>query len=203
MPHDNVPANPLPPGRPGIAVTPHGGGPPSAWVQRFAPLIRSRGDVLDFACGAGRHARWLAAHGWRVEAVDRDAESLGALAGVPGVQVRQAELEQGAWPYRGRQFDAVVVTNYLFRAHFELLLELVTPGGVLIYETFMAGNERFGKPSNPAFLLAPNELLRRVHDGWTVVAFEQGVIAGERPAAIQRICALKGVGVQFTLPPAA
>ena len=203
MTHEAVPPNPLPQARAGVGVIPHGGGPASAWVQRFAPLIRSGGEVLDFACGAGRHARWLAAHGWRVEAVDRNAEALGALAGVPGVQVRQADLEQGAWPYRGRQFDAVVVTNYLFRAHFELLLELVAPGGVLIYETFMAGNERFGRPSSPAFLLAPNELLRRVHEGWTVVAFEQGEVGGERPAAIQRICALKGVGMQFPLPPAA
>ncbi len=200
MPHDPVPPTPQPQAGPGLAPRPHGGGPASAWVRRFAPLIRPGGEVLDFACGAGRHARWFAACGWRVEAVDRDAEAIGALAGVPGVRTRQADLEQGAWPYRGRQFDAVVVTNYLFRAHFELLLELVAPGGVLIYETFMAGNERFGKPSSPAFLLAPNELLRRVHDGWTVVAFEQGVVEGERPAAIQRICALKGIGMHFTLP---
>lgn len=167
-------------------------GAPSPWVARFAPLIAGGGEVLDLACGSGRHARWLAQRGFRVEAVDRDGVALELLHGVPHVKPFQADLEDGPWPYAGRRFDAVVVTNYLFRPRLAPLLELLAPGGVLIYETFMQGNERFGKPSNPDFLLAPNELLQRVAAGWTVVAFEQGEIAQPRPAVVQRLCAVRG-----------
>lgn len=177
-------------------------GPASPWVIRFAPLIAAGGEVLDYASGRGRHARWLAQQGWRVEAVDSDAVALAELHGVAGVRTRPADLEHGVWPFLGHRFDGVVVTNYLFRPRFELLLDLVVPGGILIYETFMVGNERFGKPSNPAFLLAPNELLRRVHDGWTVVAFEQGLVSEPRPAAVQRICAVKAAARVSVLPPA-
>jgi SAM-dependent methyltransferase len=177
-------------------------GPASPWVIRFAPLIAAGGEVLDYASGRGRHARWLAQQGWRVEAVDSDAVALAELHGVAGVRTREADLEHGIWPFLGHRFGGVVVTNYLFRPRFELLLDLVAPGGILIYETFMVGNERFGKPSNPAFLLAPNELLRRVHDGWTVVAFEQGLVSEPRPAAVQRICAVKAAGKVSALPPA-
>ena len=178
-------------------------GPASPWVIRFAPLIAAGGEVLDYASGRGRHARWLAQQGWRVEAVDSDAVALAELEGVAGVRRRAADLEHGVWPFLGHRFEGVVVTNYLFRPRFELLLDLVTPGGILIYEAFMVGNERFGKPSNPAFLLAPNELLRRVHDGWTVVAFEQGLVSEPRPAAVQRICAVKAAARVSVLPPAA
>lgn len=173
---------------------------PSAWVTRFAPLIPTGGEVLDYACGGGRHARWLAQRGFRVEAVDRDGVALELLGSVPHLRTVQADLEQGAWPYAGRRFDAVVVTNYLYRPRFEALLGLVGQGGVLIYETFMTGNERFGKPSNPDFLLAPHELLQRLPAGWTVVAFEQGESAQPRPAAVQRICAVNAAGGLIALP---
>lgn len=173
---------------------------PSSWVTRFAPLVATGGEVLDYACGGGRHARWLAQRGFRVEAVDRDGVALELLSGVPRLRTLQADLEQGAWPYEGRRFDAVIVTNYLYRPRFNDLLGLLGPGGVLIYETFMAGNERFGKPSNPEFLLAPHELLQRLPSGWTVVAFEQGETAQPRPAAIQRICAVNASGGLIALP---
>lgn len=178
----------------------HETAPPSPWVQRFSALIQDGGEVLDFACGAGRHARWLALHGFRVEAVDRNADALRALSGVERVQVTEADLEQGAWAYEGRQFDAVVVTNYLFRPRFDALLETVRPGGVLIYETFMHGNAQFGRPGSPDFLLAPGELLHRCTNGWRVVAFEQGIVSVPRPAAIQRICAVRGADAATTLP---
>lgn len=165
---------------------------PSPWVTRFAPLIAAGGEVLDYACGGGRHARWLAVRGFRVEAADKDGVVLELLAGLPDIQPRVADLEAGPWPYAGRRFDAVVVANYLFRPRFADLLRLLGPGGVLIYETFMVGNERFGKPSNPDFLLRPGELLDLVRPGFNVVAFEQGEVALPRPAAIQRICAVKG-----------
>lgn len=163
---------------------------PSAWVTRFAPFLRADGEILDLACGSGRHARWLAGRGWRVEAVDRDAGALAALAGVPGVRVRVADLEQGAWPYAGRRFDGVVVTNYLHRSLFPLIEGALAEGGVLIYETFMSGNERFGRPSNPDFLLRSQELLDVVRSaGLRVIAFEEGETASPRPAVVQRICA--------------
>lgn len=164
---------------------------PSPWVARFAPLLPAGATVLDYACGGGRHARWLAARGLQVDAVDRDAEALRGLEGIQGVQARLLELEDDAWPLQGETFDAVVVTNYLYRPRLEALLDLVRPGGLLIYETFMIGNERFGKPSNPAFLLRPGELLEHAGAGWTVIAFEQGEIAAPRSAVIQRICAVK------------
>lgn len=173
---------------------------PSPWVTRFAPLIAAGGEVLDYACGGGRHARWLAQRGFRVEAVDSDGVALELLAGVPRLATRRADLELGPWPYAGRRFDAVVVTNYLYRPRFGELLGLLGPGGVLIYETFMIGNERFGKPSNPDFLLAPHELLQRLPAAWTMVAFEQGEIAQPRPAAVQRICAVNAAGGLLALP---
>lgn len=173
---------------------------PSPWMTRFAPLIPAGGEVLDYACGGGRHARWLAVRGFRVEAVDRDGEALEALAGLPNLTPRVAELEAGTWPYAGRRFDAVVVANYLYRPRLQSLLGLLSPGGVLLYETFMVGNERFGKPSNPDFLLRPGELLDLTRGAFTVVAFEQGEVVRPRPAMVQRICAVKGLGVQVALP---
>lgn len=170
--------------------------PVSPWVARFAALIPPGARALDVACGGGRHARFLAARGVRVDAVDRDAEALAPLSAVSGIKPLCADLEGGApWPYAGRRFDAVVVTNYLHRPLLPVLAEALAPGGLLIYETFMAGNARFGKPSNPDFLLAPHELLDWVR-GWpggaTVLAFEQGEVAEPKPAMIQRICARRG-----------
>lgn len=184
-----------------VATSPHDADPEaSAWVRRFAPLIRSGGAVLDLACGRGRHARWLAARGWRVLAVDRDAEALSGLAGWPGVDTVCADLEGGEWPLAGREFDGIVVTNYLFRPRFAALRACLKPGGVLIYETFMCGNERFGRPANPEFLLRPGELLERLAGAFAVVAFEQGVVQVPRKAAIQRICAVEGGDASWELP---
>jgi SAM-dependent methyltransferase len=164
----------------------------SLWVERFLPYIKSGGDVLDLACGRGRHSLLLHAAGYRVEAVDRDAGALAEVsAKAPGISTRAADLEGDAWPYQGRSFDAIVVTNYLFRPLFPHLLEALKADGVLIYETFMVGNERFGKPSNPEFLLRTGELLEVVRGRLTVVAFEQGEVAAPRPAVVQRLCATK------------
>lgn len=171
---------------------------PSAWVVRFAPLIAAGGRVLDLACGKGRHARYLAALGHAVEAVDRDAEALAGLAGVPGVTAREADLEGGPWPYYGHAFDGIVVANYLHRPLLPNLLAALGENGILIYETFMVGNERFGKPENPAYLLRSGELLEIVRKRFTVIAFEQGEVVGPRPAVVQRICV--GRGRAFRLP---
>ena len=166
----------------------------SLWVERFLPLIAAGGSVLDLACGKGRHSLLLAQRGYRVEAVDRDAEAVAAIsAQAPGVVTRLADLEGGPWPYYGCAFDGIVVTNYLYRPLLPLLFNALDVNGVLIYETFMIGNERFGKPSNPAFLLRQGELLDLVRRRLTVVAFEQGETDVPRPAVVQRLCATRRI----------
>lgn len=164
---------------------------PSAWVCRFARLIAPGGAVLDLACGRGRHARYLAALGYRVEAVDRDSEVLATLAGVAGIAACCADLEGSPWPYPPGRFDGIVVTNYLHRPLMAALLDALRPGGVLIYETFALGNQGLGRPSNPEFLLHPDELLQWVEGRLRVLAFEQGLVERPRPAVIQRICAVR------------
>jgi SAM-dependent methyltransferase len=167
----------------------HGAALPSDWVVRWAPMIARRGEVLDLACGAGRHTRFLAAQGLRVCAVDRDALALAALRAILGVTVLAADLEDAPWPLRERKFDGVIVTNYLHRPLMSCILDALAPTGVLIYETFAEGNERFGKPSNPDFLLRPGELLEVVRNRLRVIAYEDLEITQPRPARIQRICA--------------
>ena len=164
---------------------------PSPWVVRFAALLRPGGTVLDLASGGGRHARFLASRGHAVEAVDRDARALGMMTGLAGITAVCADLEGGPWPYAGRSFDAVVVANYLHRPLFAGIAGALAQGGVLLYETFMRGHERFGRPSNPDFLLAPGELLA-AFGALTVVVFEQGSVESPGPAVVQRLCAVKG-----------
>ena len=147
--------------------------------------------MLDVACGSGRHARWLAARGYTVEAVDRDAALLAALTSTPGIATRCADLEGGAWPYEGQSFAGIVVANYLHRPLFPHLIAALAPGGALIYETFAAGNERFGRPSNPDFLLRRGELLEVVRGTLRIIAYEDRIVSEPRPAAIQRICAIR------------
>ena len=163
--------------------------PPSPWLVRWAHLIAARGRVLDVACGSGRHLRWLAARGLRVTGVDRDRDALRRSTDLPGVELIEADLEAAAWPLGERRFDAVVVANYLWRPLLPRLVAAVDSGGVLIYETFAVGNECFGKPSNPAFLLRPGELLGAVAP-LRVVAYEDG-FADAPPRRLQRIVALR------------
>ena len=167
--------------------TRHGSAIPSAWVQRFAPLICASGSVLDLAAGAGRNARWLAAAGFRVVAVDRDA----GVLDIEAAEERQViDLEEGDWPFLERRFDGIVVTNYLSRPLFPRLCESLALGGVLIYETFADGNQAFGRPTRAEFLLQPGELLRQCGD-LRVVAFEDGYTESPKPACVQRICAVR------------
>ena len=154
-----------------VAVDSHGGQAASAWVQSWSHLVPAGATVLDLACGSGRHVRWFAQRGCRVTGVDRDAAAVATLGGLGEIIV--ADIENGPWPIDGRRFDAVVVTNYLWRERFPDLLASLLPGGVLIYETFAAGNETVGKPSNPNFLLRPGELLQ-LATGLRVIAFEDG-----------------------------
>jgi SAM-dependent methyltransferase len=166
--------------------------PATPWIERFAPLIRPGGEVLDVACGGGRHARLFARLGCEVTAVDRDLSSFGAPP--PGVGLVQADLEAGPWPFPGRRFDAVVVTNYLHRPLLPILAGSLEPGGILLYETFARGHERFGRPTNPDFLLMPGELLEAVRGCLRVLAFEDLVVDEPRPAAVQRLCARREAG---------
>lgn len=155
-------------------------------------LIPSGGEVLDLACGGGRHARLLAGAGYPVLAVDRDGEALASLTALAGLTTLCADLEGEGWPLAGRRFAGVVVTNYLWRPRLPDLLALLADGGVLIYETFMLGNERYGRPANPDFLLRPQELLALARGaGLRVLAFEEGYTATPKPAMRQAICAVR------------
>jgi SAM-dependent methyltransferase len=157
---------------------------PSAWVLRWAPLV-THGTVLDVACGSGRHARYFLARGLRVVAIDREPQE------IPGARFIRADLEDGSpWPLAGERFAGIVVTNYLHRPLLATLKDSLAEGGVLIYETFMLGNERYGRPSNPAFLLRPGELLEAFR-GLRVEGFEEGPVTEPKPAMIQRLCAVR------------
>ncbi len=166
----------------------------SAWVRRFAPLIRPGGRVLDLAAGAGRHTRLLLDMGFAVTAVDRDIEGLRPLVG-DKCEIRAIDLETGAqesaFGALGGGYDGVVAANYLYRPLFAAIAAALAPDGVLIYETFAVGNERFGRPRNPDFLLHPGELIE-AFAALTILAFEQGGVTLPRPSVIQRIAAVAG-----------
>ncbi len=161
--------------------------PPSYWVTRWSHLLPPGGSVLDLACGSGRHVRWLAAQGWRVTGVERNAAAVEPLR--PLAEVVVADLEAAPWPLPGRRFDGIVVTNYLWRPLWPALLAALAEGGVLIYETFASGQQHVGRPSRAEFLLEPGELLHACA-GLRVVAFEDGFEPGP-PRFVQRIAAVK------------
>lgn len=167
----------------------HGTEAPSPWVCRWTPLIRPAGQVLDLACGGGRHMQWLAAQGHTPLGMDRSPDAL-ALAQAYGPTL-QADIESGPWPLGDRRFDAVVVTNYLWRPLWPSILGALAPGGVLIYETFAQGQETVGRPSRADFLLAPGELLQlAAQGGLRVIAFEDGFLASPE-RFVQRLAAVR------------
>lgn len=176
-----------------LMSTPHSSLSPSEWVCRWTHLIadhRPGGPAaLDLACGHGRHTRWLVRQGCRVTAVDRDAAALDQLGDLtPSVDRVCADIENGPWPLEGRTFDAVVVTNYLWRPLWSRILDSLAPGGVLIYETFAEGHAHIGKPSRPDFLLNTGELLARCQS-LRIIAFEDGFLSNP-DRYTQRICAV-------------
>lgn len=172
-------------------MIPHAGADASPWVRRHAALVKPGARVLDLAAGRGRHARFLASLGHDVLAVDRDAAALSALAGAERVRTLAVDLESWPWPLAGERFDAIVVTNYLHRPSFDAMLSTLAGDGVLVYETFAAGNEAFGRPSSADFLLAAGELLDRVRGRLAVVAFEEGIVErGADRAVVQRLAAV-------------
>jgi SAM-dependent methyltransferase len=168
---------------------------PSPWVRRFAHLVPAGGRVLDLAAGAGRHARFFRERGCAVTALDRNLAGMADLVGRDGIALVEADLEDGSpWALGDQRFDGIVVAKYLNRPLLPRLAEMLAPGGVLIYETYALGQERFGRPATPDFLLRPGELLQHFADRLTVVAYEHGVEYTPNPAAIQRIAAVKGEG---------
>lgn len=176
----------------GIAAnTPHALNEASAWVRRWSHLLAPQSTVLDVACGSGRHLTWFAERGHTVTGIDIDIQA----AAKTGCTARlvQADLENGPWPLwqgtQAEQFAAVVVTNYLWRPLMPALLASLAPGGVLLYETFAAGNETVGRPRNPDFLLQPGELLS-LCAGLHVIAYEHGYLA-QPDRYVQRIVALR------------
>jgi SAM-dependent methyltransferase len=166
--------------------------------MRFCPLIAAGGKVLDLAAGSGRHSLYLVKLGFSVLAVDRDALALELLEQSKdglAIQTEQHDLEGSSWPLADRSglFDAVVVTNYLYRPYLDLLPDLLAEGGVLIYETFAHGNAAFGKPSNPDFLLQTGELLDfAARHGLHILAYSDLYQAQPKPAMVQSVCAVKG-----------
>jgi SAM-dependent methyltransferase len=169
--------------------------PPSDWVRRWCTDLPP-GQALDLACGQGRHLRWLARQGWQVTGVDRDVQALSGLQGLG--ELLQADIENGPWPLDGRRFDLVVVTNYLWRPLWPRILDAVAPGGRLVYETFAAGNERYGRPARPDFLLQPGELLRVCRD-LQVLGYDSGLLPSPE-RVVQRIAAQRDDAVH-RLPP--
>ena len=165
-------------------------GTPSAWLQRFAP--RPPATALDVACGSGRNLRWLAEAGWQVTGVDRDTAATAPLRQL--ADIVDADIENATWPLAERQFDLVVVTNYLWRPLFDTIKSAVKPGGWLIWETFADGQQTIGRPARPDFLLQRGELLR-VCEGWRVVAyedlFESGAGIEAQPRFVQRVAAIR------------
>jgi len=166
-------------------------GPTSSWVQRWSHLIRPRGSVLDIACGQGRHMQWFAEQGHGVTGIDRAPDAIQAARGFGEAVL--ADIENAPWPLmengHAREFDAVIVTNYLWRPLFAVMVQSLAPGGVLIYETFAQGHETVGKPSNPDFLLRPNELLT-AFKSLRIIAFEDGFL-DHPPRFVQRIAAVR------------
>ena len=188
---------------------------PSDWVVRWTHLLPLGARVLDVACGSGRHVRWLAAAGHRVTAVDRDDALVAPLAGLPGVErAVVADLEGAPWPFDGLRFDAVLVTNYLWRALWPALVDAVAPGGLLIYETFTQAHAALGRPRRPEFLLRTGELLERLlarepepasAPAWHVIAFEEGRLparGGAPEREVQRVVARRVVNASQSSPAA-
>jgi SAM-dependent methyltransferase len=164
-------------------------------VRRYGDRIRAGGAVLDVACGGGRHGRYLAQLGYSITSVDLDVAKLRARESLDPsptpIEIVEADLEGSAWPFADRMFDGIVVVNYLHRPHIPLLIDALAPGGALLFDTFAVGNERYGRPRNPAYLLAPGELLRAFGAALDVVAYADGLVAEPGPAIRQSIFAVR------------
>lgn len=161
---------------------------PSAWFQRFEPMLPRASDVLDLAAGGGRHVRFFADQGHHVTAVDKNAEPLLPFSESHGAEVIEADLEDGSpWPLAERTFDAVVICNYLYRPGLADVMNAIGPGGFLFYETFARGNEVFNRPRNPDHLLKSGELLELVSGRLQIIAYQHGIIEGDECPGVKQM----------------
>ena len=165
--------------------------PVSPWIEKYAPLIPKEKPVLDLACGKGRHSLYLLDAGYEVTAADVETTSISAFKGREGLTILQADLEKDGWPFAANSFSGLVVVNYLWRPLFANISAALAPGGVLLYDTFMQGNEKYGRPSNPDFLLAPGELSESFGEGMEIIDFFEGYVDKPSPACRQSIVARK------------
>ena len=176
---------------------------PSPWVSRFIPLIAPGGLVLDLAAGGGRHGRLLIDNGFQTVFIDHNTNALKDLVKVDNAKIINADLETGTDPFSSSgplyamSFDAIVVANYLYRPLFASLINALTKGGVLIYETFALGNEKFARPRNPDHLLRNGELLKEIDGKLQIIAYEHGrVDIADIPGVKQRICAINDLKLE-------
>ena len=169
----------------------HRASAPSPWVVRWSHLVARGANVLDVACGSGRHLQWFLDRGHPVTGVDIQVDAASSAA--PDATLVCADIETGPWPLvqhgAVQQFEAVIVTNYLWRPLLGTIIQSVAPGGVLVYETFAQGNETVGRPSRADFLLGPGELLAACSD-LHVVAYENGTLKDPQ-RFVQRIAATR------------
>jgi SAM-dependent methyltransferase len=173
---------------------------PSVWVSEWAGLIENADaspSVLDVACGSGRHMAHLSQLGMLCTGIDRDEAAL--LTAQAFGTIVCADIQQGPWPIPGRQFDAVLVTHYLWRPLLPTILDSVRPGGVLIYETFSQAHAKLGRPSRPEFLLQHGELLTICQAAQMQILAYQDLILQNPKRAMQRIVARKTIA---SSPPA-
>ncbi len=166
----------------------------SPWIEQHSHLVKPGSRLLDLACGHGRHALHFADRGVAVLAVDLDPAAL-AYIQHPSVRTEQLNLEQAEWPLTAERhglWDAILVTNYLHRPHLDQLPAMLAKGGILLYETFAVGNEAFGRPTNPDFLLRHGELLdlARRHS-LQVIGYRDTQVSTPKPAMVQSLCARK------------
>ena len=176
----------------------------SPWIARFAPLAAAGGSVIDLACGGGRHGRYFLKRHHSVSFLDKSLDGVADIADAPGVEMILADLENGdPWPLDHRQFATVIVVNYLYRPILPAIVEAVAPGGILLYETFAQGNERYGRPRNPDYLLAPGELIDAVAGRLTVIAYQHGSLGDDKSRAVKQcIAAINGPAEISVLPAA-
>jgi SAM-dependent methyltransferase len=175
---------------------------PSAWVSTYLPPAKTGDTALDVACGSGRHLKLAWERGYLVTGVDRDTDAISAMQSVAGVTIHACDLENGApWPFTGKTFQAIIVTNYLYRPQLLAVIASVAPNGILIYETFATGNANFGRPSNPKYLLQPGELLAAVDGRLTPIAYQIATLPNPN-RMVQRIAAVGPTHSWLTNPPA-